>query len=64
MILLGAVLVYVQRRLVIRATSRARASLSRPLTGVERAAVWAILLGCLPNAVIIALSLSRITGAA
>lgn len=60
LLLLGAFLIYMQRRLVIAASSKVGASRYRRMSVVERAAVWAILLGCLPNVLVWALDLARI----
>lgn len=60
LLLIGSLLIYAQRRLVISASSKAGASRYRRMSLVERAAVWAILLGCLPNVVVWALDLARI----
>lgn len=64
LLLLGSLLIYAQRRLVISASSKAGASRYRRMSIPEKAAVWAILAGCLPNAVVWALDLARIVEAA
>lgn len=59
-LIIGCLLLFLQRRYAMRATRRASTSRLGRMSLLERLAVWAVLGACVANGVVISLHLSRL----